>query len=290
MSSEREISLLSGEAVFAALQRLGFNVSELDVGTDVIADIQRLQPDNVVNMLHGKGGEDGLIQGVLETMNIPYTGSGVLASALAMDKVRSKFIWQRLGLPTADFEILDENTDCAAIIKKYGTVVVKPVSGGSSIGISIVSKAEQLKAQYENAHQFDDEVMLEQYIKGKEFSVGVLFGELLPAIELSTKREFFDYEAKYVDEDTQVKCPPDFEKEVEDRLSNLVMAAYKSLGCSGLARVDVMQNEAGDFFLLEVNTVPGMTSHSFVPMAAREVGMNFDELVLKILSSELDNQ
>ena len=287
MSSERAISLLSGTAVYEGLLRLGFEATAIDVGDDVIARLQQVKPDFVFNMLHGKGGEDGVIQGLLDVMRLPYTGSGVLASALAMDKVRSKLIWQRLGLSTAEFIELDETTDWHAAIAKLGKAVVKPVNGGSSLGIEIVQDADELQKQFTLAKEFDSEVMAESYIAGEEFSIGILNDELLPAIHLRTKRKFFTYDAKYVDEDTEYICPPNLPAEQIEALNDLVLKACQSLGCAGLARVDVMQDKSGKFYLLEVNTVPGMTNHSFIPMAAKKIGMSFDDLLLKILDKEL---
>ncbi len=285
-SAEREISLLSGDAVFQGLKRLGVNVSALDVGDNIVADLQRLKPDLAMIMLHGQGGEDGTIQGLLEMLKIPYTGSGVLASALAMDKVKSKLIWQRLGLNTADFEVLDETTDWQATIENFEVAVVKPINGGSSLGIAIVRDAESLSKQFETASQFDSEVMAEKCIIGSEFSVGVIAELLLPAVQLRTKREFFDFDAKYIDEDTEIICPALLSEEKLRELNDLVRAAYTSLDCEGLARVDVMQDQNGEFYLLELNTIPGMTDHSFVPMAAKKSGMGFDELLLTVLELE----
>ncbi|MDA1371590.1 MAG: D-alanine--D-alanine ligase [Proteobacteria bacterium] len=285
-SAEREISLISGGAVFDGLQRLGIKSSAIDVGNDVIARLIEARPDLVFNMLHGQGGEDGVIQGLLETMGIPYTGSGVLASALAMDKIKSKLIWQRLGLSTAEFLTLDVKTDWQAVIDQLGKVVVKPVNGGSSLGISIVDNAEDLAKEFQVALQFDTQVMAEKCIEGREFSTGVLEDQLFPTIQLETNREFFDFEAKYKDENTRMICPPELDDDKYAELEQLVRRSYESLDCSGLARVDVMQNHDGEFFLLELNTVPGMTGHSFVPMAAQKVGIDFDELLLRILEVE----
>jgi len=286
-SPEREISLLSGQAVFDSLIRLGFDTQAIDVGEDVIGQLESSKPDLVVNMLHGEGGEDGVIQGLLETMGLSYTGSGVLASALAMDKLKSKQIWLQQGLPTAPFQSLTDDSDWNSIIEVFGKAVVKPVSGGSSLGIAIVSDAEALQNEYQKAKEFDQHVMAEKYIDGREFSTGVIGGELLPTILLETTREFFDYEAKYVDEETRIICPLDLPEEVQNRIDFLVSSAYTSLGCKGLARVDFMEDKDGEFYLLELNTVPGMTSHSFVPASAERIGIDFDELVLRILGAEL---
>ncbi|HAJ77073.1 MAG TPA: D-alanine--D-alanine ligase [Gammaproteobacteria bacterium] len=285
-SAEREISLISGSAVFNGLQRLGVESSVIDVGETIIGDLQDASPDQVFNMLHGQGGEDGVIQGMLDVMGISYTGSGVLASALAMDKVKSKLLWQQLGLRTADFLILDEETDWQSVIDRLERVVVKPVNGGSSLGISIVDNAEDLQQEYLSALEFDSQVMAEKCIKGKEFSTGVLEDQMFPTIQLETNREFFDFDAKYKDGNTRIICPPRLSEEKLSELEKLIRDAYESLGCTGLARVDLMQDEDGDFYLLEVNTVPGMTEHSFIPMAASQIGIDFDELLLHILAAE----
>ncbi|PCI81879.1 MAG: D-alanine--D-alanine ligase [SAR86 cluster bacterium] len=285
-SAEREISLLSGEAVYQGLLRLGVQASVLDVSDTVIADLESLKPDLALNMLHGQGGEDGTIQGLLEVLKIPYAGSGVLASALAMDKVKSKLIWQRLGLNAADFVMLNEATDWQALIDDFEVVVVKPVSGGSSLGIAIVKDAANLQKQFEMASEFDSEVMAEKCVIGKEFTVGVIEDQLLPTVQMSTSREFYDFDAKYVDEDPEIICPAQLSDEKQIELNELVRAAYTSLGCEGLARVDVMQDQGGAFYLLELNTIPGMTEHSFVPIAANKAGINFDELLLTVLELE----
>lgn len=289
-SPEREISLLSGKAVCESLQKLGVHFDTLDVGKDVIDRLRELNPDIALNMLHGQRGEDGVIQGMLEMLGIPYTGSGVLASALAMDKVKSKLLWRQAGLNTADFVLLQDDTDWGSVISRFGRVVVKPVNGGSSLGISIVDTADALRTEFATARKFDQHVMAEQYIAGPEYSTGVIGDELFPTILLETDRQFFDYEAKYIDAATRIICPVDMESESLARLEQLVRDAYDTLGCKGLARVDVMQDAAGEFFLLELNTVPGMTSHSFVPTAASKVGIDFEELVLRILDAELKTQ
>jgi D-alanine-D-alanine ligase len=286
-SVEREISLLSGQAVYDGLVRLGVDCVTIDAGENIVEQLQLAKPDLVFNMLHGQFGEDGVAQGMLEAMGIPYTGSGVLTSALAMDKVRTKLIWQSLGLNTAEFVILDENTDWDTVISELGSVVVKPVNGGSSLGIAISRTGQELKDQYAESAKFDAQVFAEKCIFGKEFSVGVLEGELLPSIELETDREFFNFDAKYIDENTRVICPPNLGASDLRSLEELVLNAYQSLSCRGLARVDVMQDGEGQFYLLEVNTVPGMTSHSFIPLAAKEAGLDFDELLLRVLNLEV---
>ena len=287
-SAEREISLLSGSAVFNGLQRLGVNAAVIDVGNDIIDQLREAKPDLVVPMLHGKDGEDGVIQGMLEMMQLPYTGSGVLASAIAMDKVKSKLIWRRLGLNTADFEFIYSDSNWNELIEKFGRIVVKPVNGGSSLGIAIVDNADDLQQKHSEALAFDSDVIAEKFVNGNEYSTGVLGDEIFPTVQLETPREFFDYEAKYEDENTRFICPPELPEYKLQELEVLIKSAYNSLGCTGLARIDVMQEGDGDFYLLELNTIPGMTEHSFVPMAAKHVGITFDELILRILDYETE--
>lgn len=285
-SEEREISLLSGESAYQGLLRSGVKASLLDVSDSVVADLGRLQPDMALIMMHGQGGEDGKIQGLLEFLKIPYTGSGVLASALAMDKVKSKLIWQRLGLNTADFLVLNETTDWQALIEDFEVAVVKPVCGGSSLGVAIARDAASLQKQFEMAEELGSVVMAEKCVVGKEFTVGILEDRLLPTIQLSTSREFYDFDAKYADGDIEVVCPAPLSEEEQVQINELSRAAYESLGCEGLARVDVMQDQDGAFYLLELNTIPGMTDHSFVPMAAKQAGIEFDDLLLSLLELE----
>lgn len=287
-SPEREISLLSGQAVASSLSSLGVHTTVIDVGENIVDELRSAAPDLVVNMLHGQGGEDGVIQGYLDLLQIPYTGSGVLASALAMDKVKSKQIWCQMGLATASFTVLNDDSDWGAIIASFERVVVKPIYGGSSLGIAVVDSPESLKRAYTEACGFQQGVMAEKYIEGPEYSTGILDDELMPTILLETDREFFDFTAKYIDEGTRIICPAPLSSERMEVAEALVKSAYSSLGCSGLARVDFMEDAAGEFFLLEVNTVPGMTSHSFVPKSAARVGIDFDELVLRILDGKLN--
>ena len=287
-SPERDISLLSGEAVANSLSSLGVNTTVIDVGENIVDELRSAAPDLVVNMLHGQGGEDGVIQGYMDLLQIPYTGSGVLASALAMDKVKSKQIWCQMGLATASFTVLNDESDWGAIIASFERAVVKPIYGGSSLGIAIVDSQESLKRAYTEACGFQQGVMAEKYIEGPEYSTGILDDELMPTILLETDREFFDFTAKYIDEGTRIVCPAPLSRERMDAAEALVKSAYGALGCSGLARVDFMEDAAGEFFLLEVNTVPGMTSHSFVPKSAARVGIDFDELVLRILDGKLN--
>ena len=288
VSSEREISLASGAAVFAGLQRLGAQVSEIDVTHDVIERLVELKPDLAFIALHGQNGEDGVIQGLLEVMGITYTGSGVLSSALAMNKIVSKQVWRQRELKTPDYELLNAHSDWEKVIEKLHKVVVKPVSGGSSLGISMTRSSTELKSYYEEALDYGSEVFAEQCIEGVEFSTGVLGDEIFPTLQLETSRQFFDYEAKYIDSNTKIICPPKLSGNELDELEDLVSQAYKSLKCKGLARVDVMRESGGDFYLLELNTIPGLTEHSFVPSAMKAVGVDYDDMLLKILQNEMD--
>ena len=287
-SPEREISLLSGQAVWESLRRLGLPAVRIDADRDVAARLAEAKADFVINMLHGRLGEDGAMQGLLEVLGLPCSGSGVLASALAMDKIRSKQLWRQQGLPTPDFLALAADTDWEAAMARLGPAVVKPVAGGSSLGVDIVHDAAALKRQFLAAGAFDSPVMAETYIQGREFSVGVLQDEPLPAVELRTRRRFFDYQAKYEDHETEYICPPDLPRACQEKLLALALDACRGLGCRGLARVDLMRDEAGGFQLLEVNTIPGMTGHSIIPMAASRLGRSYDDLMLQILQCEAE--
>ena len=289
-AAEREVSLKSGAAVLQALQQAGVDAVGIDAADRLLEQLQELSIDRVFNVLHGRGGEDGQLQGMLEFMGLPYTGSGVLASALSMDKVMTKLLWQRLGLPTPEFRMLTADTCWDEVIDVMGTAVVKPVREGSSIGMSIVSTAAELQAAFETASEFDSEVMAEQYITGSEFSVSILGDAALPAIELRTTHRFYDYDAKYIANDTQYLCPAPLEAEASAVLGELSLQAFAALGCTGWGRVDLMRDRDGKFWLLEVNTVPGMTDHSLVPMAARAQGMDFSALLLAVLTTTLKGE
>lgn len=287
-SAEREVSLDSGAAVHAALVS-GKVQAEL-VDTKAPRWWNRLGGEfaHAFIALHGRGGEDGTVQGLLQTLGVSYTGSGVMASALAMNKLRTKQLWRGIGLPTPEFEVLRENSDFAALVARWGTVMVKPVHEGSSVGMAKVSSAAELKAAFAEASRFDSVVLAEQCIQGPELTIAMLGGRALPAIRLETDNVFYDYEAKYVSNETRYICPCGLTPERETELNALAQAAFDSLGCRGWGRVDVMQDGAGEFHLLEVNTVPGMTSHSLVPMAAKAAGMSFEQLVLEILRLSLE--
>lgn len=284
-SAEREISLLSGQAVLSALQGAGVDAVGIDAGPDLPWRLREQEVGRVFNILHGRGGEDGQVQGLLELMGLAYTGSGVLASALAMDKVRSKQLWQFAGLPTPECAVLGEDTDWEALIANCAEMVVKPVHEGSSIGMYMVDSAGSLEKAWHAARAFDTAVMAERRIRGPEYTVAILDGEVLPPIELATDREFYTYEAKYIDNDTRYRCPTELTEEENRQLAGLCLKAFDVLGCRAWGRVDVMRDPDGQFQLLEINTVPGMTDHSLVPIAARQAGMTFGDLVLRILES-----
>src|SRR5690606_6246332 len=232
-AAEREVSLVSGAAVLQSLQQAGVDAVGIDAAEDLLGQLQAGGIDRVFNVLHGRGGEDGQLQGLLEFMNLPYTGSGVLASALSMDKVMTKLVWQRLELPTPEFRMLAADTPWDEVIAAMGTVVVKPVREGSSIGMSVVSSAAELQVAYETASRFDSEVMAEQYIDGSEFSVSILGDVALPAIELRTTHRFYDYDAKYLANDTEYLCPAPLDEETARSVGELSREAFVALGCSG---------------------------------------------------------
>ena len=287
-SAEREISLISGSSVIAALQRSGVDLVAIDVGADLLQQLPQLSLTRVLIMLHGPGGEDGSLQGALQFLGLPYTGSGVFASALAMDKLHSKQFWQGVGLPTAKFAVLNDSTDWQETLDALGGVVmVKPSHEGSSLGMTRADSAAELKKAWVEAAALDSSVIAEQWISGAEYTVALLNGEVLPPIRLETDHSFYDYNAKYLADDTRYLCPCGLDRDREAELKALALAAFNSLGCSGWGRVDVMCDQTGAFQLLEVNTVPGMTDHSLVPMAAKAAGYSFDELVLKILDTSL---
>jgi len=289
-SSEREISLLSGNAVLEALLTSGVDAIGIDTGKDFFAAISGEIFDRAFIMLHGSHGEDGRVQAVLDLMNIPYTGSGHMASALAMDKVRSKLIWMAQGLPSPEFELLYDSTDWQAVIDRLGDCFVKPVNDGSSLGIKQANDPESLKEAFEYACQFDDVVMAESKIEGPEYTVPIVNRQVLPAIELRPKNAFYDYEAKYEADDTEYLCPCDLNDEEDQSIRSLSGEAYQLIGCEGWGRVDLMRDREGTFWLLEVNTVPGMTSHSLVPKSASVAGMDFNTLVLEILKGSLQKE
>jgi D-alanine-D-alanine ligase len=283
-SAEREVSLKSGSAVLEALRRRGVDVHGVDPAEVGLEALAAGGFDRVFIALHGRGGEDGVMQGALEVLGLPYTGSGVLGSALGMDKLACKRLWLGMGLPTPDFRVLADESDALAALDDLGLpVMVKPVHEGSSLGTARVTAADEMAGAYRAAARLDPRVMAERYIIGEEYTVSVLGGEALPVIGLQTPRGFYDYAAKYQAEDTRYLLPSGLPEGEERALQALALEAFAALGCSGWGRVDLMVDGAGQPYLLEVNTIPGLTDHSLVPMAARAAGMAFDELVVRIL-------
>ncbi len=277
-SPEREVSLMSGAAVEAALRELGAVTTAVD--TALPRWWRNMDGYELAFIcLHGAGGEDGVVQGALETIGIPYTGSGVLASALAMDKLRSKRLWRGIGLPTADFEELQAGCDWQAVLDRLGSAFVKPASGGSSLGTAAADSVESLQAAWRQASRYGDRVIAERLIDGPEYTVAVLDGRALPAIKMETDNEFYDYEAKYFSDDTRYLCPCGLAADEEAHMAELAVRAFESLDCEVWGRGDFMRDTQGSFWVLEVNTVPGMTNHSLVPMAAAATGMSMAELV-----------
>lgn len=287
-SAEREISLQSGAAVTAALKEIGLDPIVIDVGVNAIADIQAAKLDRAFIALHGPGGEDGRIQAVLEYLQIPYTGSDVQSSALAMDKLRSKHLWRGMGLSTPDYATLNGDSNWEEVLQSLGgDVMVKPAHEGSSIGMSRVQSARELEAAYNAAAKYDGNVLVERVITGAEYTVAILAGKALPPIKLETNHRFYDFDAKYLADDTNYICPCGLDAEKDQELRQLAQNAFNALGCRGWGRVDVMADSNDRFYLLEVNTVPGMTSHSLVPMAARAEGLSFEQLVALVLRASL---
>ncbi len=285
-SAERKISLQSGAAVCAALQELGVDVVRIDPAENFADALRSAAPQLAFIALHGRGGEDGSMQGYLQTAGIPYTGSGVLGSALAMDKWRSKQIWQACGLPVPTGRLLTAETDWPALGAELGyPLFVKPVHEGSSIGMSRVTDAAGLEAAWREAARYDSVILAEQFVQGGEYTVGIVDGRALPTLRLETPRDFYDYDAKYLTNDTRYLFPAGLSVSEEIEIADLAMRAFVALGCSGWGRVDIMRNADGAFRLLEVNTVPGLTDHSLVPMAAGHAGISFAELIVRILSA-----
>jgi D-alanine-D-alanine ligase len=284
-SAERPVSLKSGTAVLAALKRAGVDAHAFDPAEKPLGALKDEKFERVFIALHGRGGEDGCLQGALELMKLPYTGSGVLASALAMDKWRSKLAWRAAGIPVPEFVVVDAASDFAAIERQLGMpLFVKPACEGSSIGISKVKAAGGLRAAWEMAAQYDKVVLAERFVDAGEYTVGILAGQALPVIRIVPATEFYDYAAKYDRDDTQYRIPSGLTAEQEAAMQRLALRAFEVLGGRGWGRVDIMLDHDGNSWCLEVNSAPGMTDHSLVPMAARAAGIGFEDLVVRILA------
>ena len=291
-SGEREVSLKSGNAVLAALLRQGVDAHAFDTAQRELSELKDF--DRVMINLHGRHGEDGTVQGALELMGVPYTGSGVMASSVGMDKWRTKLLWKALNIATPDFEMVNAHSDFAVIENKLGLpLFVKPANEGSSIGITKVKNKGGLEAAYLLAAKADPLVIAEKFVGGGEYTVGILEDaktglSALPIIRIVSKNEFYDYEAKYLRDDTEYLCPCGLSAEKERQIQAESLQAFRAIGCTGWGRVDFLMDEAGNHYFLEVNTSPGMTDHSLVPMAAKAAGIGFDALVMKILETTLE--
>jgi D-alanine-D-alanine ligase len=285
-SAEREISLKSGTMVLDALKASGVDAHAFDPRDHGLEALKAQRFDRAFIALHGRFGEDGTVQGALEYLGIPYTGSGVMASALAMDKWRTKLLWRAAALPTPGYELMSARTDPAGLAARLRLpLMVKPAREGSSIGMSKVTTIEKIAPAYELAARYDNVVIAERFVEGMELTAGILGDEPLPLIRLETPREFYDYEAKYFADDTRYICPCGLPADQERSIQRTALEAFHLLGCSGWGRVDAMLERDGKLQLLEVNTIPGMTDHSLVPMAARAKGISFEDLVVRILDS-----
>jgi D-alanine-D-alanine ligase len=288
-SSERDVSISSGKAVHQGLRNAGLETELIDVDRDIAEVLSTRGIRHVFNALHGPFGEDGVLQSLLQMQNISCTGSGVLASALAMDKIKSKQLWCGVDVATPAFAVHRNDQGLADSLQALGgEVFVKPANEGSSIGMARAKTVRALQQAFEQAQGFDSEVLLEQTIHGPEYTVAIVSGQILPTLRLQPARDFYDYEAKYLVDTTEYLCPCGLSAEEEAQLGELAYRAYETLGCSGWGRVDVMRDDSnGEFYVLEVNTVPGMTDHSLVPMAAKAAGIGFSALVLNILLASL---
>lgn len=285
-SAEREISLKSGTMVLNALKKSGVDAHAFDPRDSGLEALKAQRFERAFIALHGRFGEDGTVQGALEYLGIPYTGSGVMASALAMDKWRTKLLWRAAGLPTPAYELINVRTDPAGLAARLGLpLMVKPAREGSSIGMSKVTSIEKIAPARELAARYDDIVIAERFIEGMELTAGILGEQPLPLIRLETPREFYDYQAKYFADDTRYICPCGLPAAQEQSIQQAALEAFRVLGCSGWGRVDAMLDRGGGLHLLEVNTIPGMTDHSLVPMAARACGISFEDLCVRILES-----
>lgn len=287
-SAEREVSLVTGSAVLKALRQRGVDAHAFDPSAQPLEQLRELGTHRAWNALHGRGGEDGAIQGALQYLGIPYTGSGVLASALSMDKLRSKQLFSAVGLDTPPFCVLRSAGDLAGAEERLGwPMMIKPASEGSSVGMARVENPQQLGEAFDAARRYDACVIAEAWITGGEYTVAILQGSALPLIRIEAASVFYDYEAKYHSDATRYYCPCGLEQQQESALQALAMRAFQALGCSGWGRVDFLMDERGRAMFLEVNTVPGMTSHSLVPMAAKVAGLDFEELAWRVLETSI---
>ena len=283
-SNERAVSLLSGDAVFHALKRLEIDAEAFDPSSRDINEIQSY--NRVFIALHGRGGEDGSMQAFLKSKNIAYTGSDSLSSAIGIDKLKTKLLWRSLNISTPDFLEVTEKTSYAEIVSAIGVpFFIKPSNEGSSIGIDKIKNEKQYQDAFLKTSKIDANVIVEKFVDGEEFTVAIVNDKTLPVIKIKPSNEFYDYQAKYIKDDTQYICPSGIEKHKEVLISQEALKAFKVIGCSSWGRVDFMMDKQGQHYFIEVNTSPGMTSHSLVPMAAKEVGINFDQLVLEILKT-----
>ncbi|TDR76567.1 D-alanine--D-alanine ligase [Paludibacterium purpuratum] len=283
-SSEREVSLMSGGGVLKALQSRGVDAHAFDPSEKPLFALKEEGFERVFIILHGPFGEDGTLQGALETMGIPYTGCGVMASAIGMDKWRTKLLWQSIGLPVPAFRLLEEGSDLDRVVAELGLpLFVKPACEGSSFGVTKVKTAADMRAAYEEAKKYDDLILAEQFIGGGEYTCAILGERALPSIKIEPATEFYDYQAKYFRDDTVYRCPSGLDAETEARVHQLALKAFQVMGGTGWGRIDFLMDEAGRPYLLEANTAPGMTSHSLVPMAARQAGMSYEDLCLAVL-------
>ena len=288
-SAERDISLNSGNAVLEALVKQGVDAHKVDVNSAVAEQLVSGQFDRAFIVLHGRGGEDGEIQGVLTSLDLPYTGSDVTGAVLSMNKMLSKQVWLQQGLPTAEFEQVDDNSDADTVVRSLGLpLIVKPVNEGSSIGMTKVNTVDELAKAITLATQFDAEVIAERWIEGEEYTVAILGQSALPVIQLKTPNEFYDFDAKYQSNTTEYLCPCGLNEQDEQLCQDIALQAFNGLRMSGWGRVDFMRDAAGQFYLLEANSVPGMTDHSLVPMAAKQVGKTFENLVWQILENSME--
>lgn len=287
-AAEREVSLNSGSAVLKALQIKGIDAHGIDADRNVLTTLKEGKFDRVFNIMHGRGGEDGEIQGALNILKIPYTGCSVMASAISMNKLMTKRIWSGADMPTPAYEVLTADTDFIAVVDKLGLpIMVKPANEGSSIGMTKVEQANELQTAYKIAAEYDSLVLAEQWVDGNEYTIALLGEEILPVIRLEAQSDFYDYEAKYKSDQTKYYCPCGLTYPEEKELQALAKIAFSAVAATGWGRIDVIRDQQGKFWLIEVNTVPGMTDHSLVPMAAKAAGISFEALVLRVLETSI---